>query len=142
MPEKNVFAGRYLEREGHLRADPAWLESALADPRSRVLPVWNSLNLVAGGESAASPSGAADDAMLRAVLLGRRDGTNLFAYEVESDQPPAIPEGTRFAELRTVAALMPEDQAGLLGYARAMVNWRRTHRHCGQCGALTVPAKA
>jgi NAD+ diphosphatase len=76
------------------------------------------------------------------VLLGRRDGTDLFAYEVESNQPPAIPEGTRFAELRTVAALLPEDQAGLLGYAKAMVNWRRTHRHCGRCGALTVPAKA
>ena len=111
MPEKNVFAGPYLERAGHLRADPAWLESALADPRSRVLPVWNSLNLVAGGESAASPSGAADDAMLRAALLGideiapqghpdlvflgRRDGTDLFAHEVESDEPPAIPGGTR-----------------------------------------------
>jgi NAD+ diphosphatase len=159
MPEKNVFAGPYLEREGHLRADPAWLESALADPRSRVLPVWNSLNLVMGGEPAVpSSSGTAEDTALRAallgvheiapqrtpelVLLGRRDGTDLFAYEIESDQPPAIPEGTRFAELRTVAALMPEDQAGLLGYARAMVNWRRTHRHCGRCGTRTVPAKA
>src|SRR6202453_3963924 len=159
MPENNVCAGPYLEREGHLRADRAWLESALADPRSRVLPVWNSLNLVTGGEAAApSSNGATDDPTLRAallgideiapqrppglVLLGRRDGTDLFAYEVESDEPPAIPEGTRFAELRTVAALMPEDQAGLLGYARAMVNWRRTHRHCGRCGARTEPAKA
>jgi NAD+ diphosphatase len=159
MPENNVFAGPYLEREGHLRADRAWLESALADPRSRVLPVWNSLNLVAGGEAAGPPSnGATDDPTLRAVLLsmdeiapqrppglvllGRRDGTDLFAYEVESDEPPAIPAGTRFAELRTVAALLPEDQAGLLGYARAMVNWRRTHRHCGRCGTRTEPAKA
>lgn len=158
MPEKNVFAGPYLEREGHLRADPAWLESALADPRSRVLPVWNSLNLVVGGERAVpAPDGAEDDTLRAAllgideiapqrppdlVLLGRRDGTDLFAYEVESDEPPAVPEGTRFAELRAVAALMPQDQAGLLGYARAMVNWRRTHRHCGRCGARTVPAKA
>ena len=93
MPEKNVFAGPYLEREGHLRADPAWLESALADPRSRVLPVWNSLNLVMGGEPAVpSSSGTAEDTALRAallgvheiapqrtpelVLLGRRDGTD------------------------------------------------------------------
>ena len=159
MPEKNVFAGPYLEREGHLRADPAWLESALADPRSRVLPVWNSLNLVMGGEPAVpSSSGTAEDTALRAallgvheiapqrtpelVLLGRRDATDQFPYESESDKPPAIPEGTRFAELRTVAALMPEDQAGLLGYARAMVNWRRTHRHYGRCGTRTVPAKA
>jgi len=158
MPEQNVFAGPYLEREGHLRADPARLESALADPRSRVLPVWKSLNLVVGPERAVPAVGGGKDDTLRAallgigeiapqrppdlVLLGRRDGADLFAYEVESDEPPAVPEGTRFAELRTVAALMPMDQAGLLGYARAMVNWRRTHRHCGRCGASTVPVKA
>jgi len=168
MPQNNVFAGPYLEREGHLRADPARIESALADPRSRVVPVWKSLNLVAVGPSAAAASngpsaaaaanGAADDTTLLAallgmdeiapqrppglVLLGRHNGTDLFAYEVESDETPVTPEGTRFADLRTVAALMPEDQAGLLGYARAMVNWQRTHRHCGRCGTPTVPAKA
>src|ERR1700677_3000889 len=101
MPENNVFAGPYLEREGHLRVDPAWLESALADPRSRVLPVWNSLNLVTdalgGGTSGGRPNGAADAPTLRAafldieaiapqrrpdlVLLGRRDGTDYLAYE-------------------------------------------------------------
>lgn len=163
MPQRNVFAGPYLERGGHLRADPARLQSALADPSTRVLPVWNSLNLVADGEPAApssgeTPQGGTEDTMLRAallginqvapqrpsdlVLLGRWGGADLLAYEVESAEPPAVPEGTRFAELRTVAALMPEDHAGLLGYARAMISWRRTHRHCGRCGARTAPAKA
>ena len=76
------------------------------------------------------------------VLLGRRDGSGSVRLRDRVRRAAARPEGTRFAELRTVAALMPEDQAGLLGYARAMVNWRRMHRHCGRCGALTVPAKA
>jgi NAD+ diphosphatase len=164
MQERNVFAGPYLDRAGHLRADPAWLESALADSRSRVLPVWDSLNLVADAEAAAASSsgprqhGAADNPALRAaflaideiapqrrpglVLLGRRDGTDVLAYEVESTDPPPIPEGTRFAELRTVAALLPDEEAGLLSYARAMIGWRRTHRHCGRCGATTLSAKA
>jgi NAD+ diphosphatase len=164
MQERNVFAGPYLDRAGHLRADPAWLESALADPRSRVLPVWDSLNLVAdaGGATASSSgarqSGVADDPTLRAaflgideidprrrpglVLLGRRNGTDFFACELESAEPPPIPEGTRFVDLRTVAALLPDEEAGLLGYARAMIGWRRTHRHCGRCGAKTLSAKA
>jgi NAD+ diphosphatase len=164
MEERNVFAGPYLDRAGHLRADPAWLESALADPRSRVLPVWDSLNLVADAEEAAGASsgarqnGAAQGAALRAaflgideiapqrrpdlILLGRRDGTYFFAYEVESAEPPTIPAGSRFAELRTAAALLPDEEAGLLSYARAMVGWRRTHRHCGRCGAKTLSAKA
>jgi len=164
MQERNVFAGPYLDRAGHLRADPAWLESALADPHSRVLPVWDSLNLVADAAEAiaasngAPQSGAANAPTLRAaflgidaiapqgrpdlVLLGRRNGTDVFAYEVESAEPPPIPEGTRFADLRTVAALLPDEEAGLLSYARAMIGWRRTHRHCGRCGATTLAAKA
>jgi NAD+ diphosphatase len=164
MQERNVFAGPYLDRAGHLRADPAWLASALADPRSRVLPVWDSLNFVADAEGASAASNGAPQRevanapTLRAaflgideiapqrrpdlVLLGRRNGTDFFAYEVESAEPPPIPAGTRFADLRTVAALLPDEEAGLLSYARAMIGWRRTHRHCGRCGATTLPAKA
>ena len=41
-----------------------------------------------------------------------------------------------------MAPLLAEEEAGLLGYARAMIGWRRTHRHCGRCGATTLPAKA
>jgi NAD+ diphosphatase len=164
MQERNVFAGPYLDRSGHLRADPAWLERALADPRSRVLPVWDSLNLVAdapaaGGASSVARQGeAATHRALRAaflgvdetapqrrsdlILLGRRENTDFFAWEVESAESPAIPAGTRFADLRSVAALLDEAEAGLLSYARAMIGWRRTHRHCGRCGAATVSAKA
>jgi NAD+ diphosphatase len=164
MQERNVFAGPYLDRAGHLRADPAWLESALTDPRSRVLPVRDSLNLVTGDEEGAGPADgawqtrAADHPTLRAaflgvddialerrpnlVLLGRREGTDFFACELESAESAPIPQGTRFADLRTVAALLPDEEAGLLGYARAMIGWRRSHRHCGRCGAQTLSAKA
>jgi NAD+ diphosphatase len=76
------------------------------------------------------------------VLLGRRDATDFFACEIESAEPPPNSPGTHFADLRTVAALLPEGEAGLLSYARAMIGWRCTHRHCGRCGAKTLPAKA
>jgi hypothetical protein len=49
MQTKNVFAGPYLERVSHLRADPAWFDDALADARSRVVPMWDSRSLVADG---------------------------------------------------------------------------------------------
>jgi NAD+ diphosphatase len=150
MRQRNVFEGPYLERDGHLRADPAWIVDALADPKSRVIPVWNSRNLVAGGGSA-GPSRAVllDLAQVPEkhrsaeglILLGRFGDTSLFAFEIEDMDPPTPPEGTRFEELRNVAAMLPADQAGMLGYARAMVNWRRSHRYCGRCGAGTTAAK-
>jgi NAD+ diphosphatase len=148
MQTRNVFAGPYLERAGHLRSDPVWFDEALADAHSRVVPVWNSRSLIAGGDSPRAallelgeiPAGNCNSNDL--ILLGRFDGANLFAYEIESLEPPAAPAGARFEDLRLVAAQMPEDQAGLLSYARAMISWRRTHRYCGRCGAKTVPDKS
>jgi NAD+ diphosphatase len=157
MRERNVFAGPYLERAAHLRADPAWLEAALLDPRSRAVPVWNSRSLILEAE----PAGAdgSNTAGIRAalleleripaerrnaeelILLGRFGEAHVFAYEIEGLDEPAALAGARFEELRGVAALLPQDQAGLLGYARAMITWRRTHRYCGRCGASTLAAK-
>jgi NAD+ diphosphatase len=148
MQIRNIFAGPYLERAGHLRSDPAWFDEALSDASSRVVPVWNSRSLIAGGDSPRAsllelgelPAGSCNSNEL--ILLGRFDGANLFAYEIESTDPPATPAGARFEDLRLVAAQMPEDQAGLLSYARAMISWRRTHRYCGRCGSKTVPDRS
>lgn len=135
-----------------MRADPAWFDNALADERSRVVPVWNSRNLIADGEpSAVATPGAALLELKQIpaerhnsndlILLGRFNDVNFFAYEIDSSDPPPVPNGTRFEDLRAVASLLPGDEAGVLGYARAMVTWRRRHRYCGTCGAKTVPAK-
>ncbi len=146
MRSRNVFAGAYLERAAHLRSDCAWFENALADARSRAMLIWNSRSLIAEGDppraaslelKAISPQPHPGDL----ILLGLREDTNLFAYEIESTDPPAAPLGTRFEDLRLIASMLPADEAGLLGYARAMVTWRRRHRHCGLCGAGTAPAK-
>jgi len=148
MQTTNVFAGPYLERAGHLRSDPAWFDGALSDGRSRVVPVWNSRSLIADGDSPHAvllelrevPPGSRNSNDL--ILLGRFEGAQIFAYEFEGVEPPAPPAGARFEDLRLVAATMPEDQAGLLSYARAMITWRRTHRYCGRCGTRTVADKS
>jgi NAD+ diphosphatase len=148
MQTRNVFAGPYLERAGHLRSDPAWFDDALSDGRSRVVPVWNSRSLIADDNSPHAvllelrevPEASRNSNDL--ILLGRFEGAHLFAYEIEGVEPPAPPAGARFEDLRLVAAMMPEDQAGLLSYARAMIGWRRTHRYCGRCGTRTVADKS
>src|SRR5258708_34145481 len=147
MKIRNVFAGPYVDRAAHLRQDAAWFASALADAGSRMVPVWNSRSLIAEGETPRGafprPGEIADrrpdpDAL---VLLGRVDETNFFAYEIEGVDPPQLAGGARFEDLRLVASLLPPDEAGLLGYARAMISWRRRHRFCGSGGTKTIPAK-
>jgi NAD+ diphosphatase len=148
MQPRNIYAGPYLDRAAHLREDPQWFAAALADQRSRAIPVWNSRNLVAEGSSPRAvylelgdvPTDRRHSGDL--ILLGRFGETHYFAYDLESVDSPPTPAGTRFEDLRTLASLLPVDEAGLLGYARALVSWRRRHRFCGVCGATTGSAKS
>jgi NAD+ diphosphatase len=148
MQQRNIFSGPYLDRAAHLRQDPDWFAAALADEGSRAIPVWNSRNLIAEGdipravywELSRVPAELRTGADL--ILLGRFGETSYFAFEIDSIEPPPVAPGTRFEDLRLVAAVLPIDEAGLLGYARAIVSWRRRHRFCGTCGAKTVPAKS
>jgi NAD+ diphosphatase len=148
MQQRNIFAGPYLDRVAHLRQDPAWFAAALADERSRAIPVWNSRTLIAEGDTPRAaylelsqlPPEQLNGADL--ILLGQLGGTHFFTYEIESVDPPVLLPGTRFEDLRLVGALLPVDEAGVLGYARAMISWRRRNRYCGTCGAKTLPAKS
>jgi len=148
MTTRNVFAGPYLNRASHLRQDAAWFAGALADAGSRVIPVWNSRSLIVdAGEPRAAFLGIGEIPQERRnaddlILLGKLGESSVFAYEVESMEPPQLIAGGRFEDLRLVASLLRPDEAGLLGYARAMTSWRRRHRFCGTCGARTVAAKS
>jgi NAD+ diphosphatase len=147
MAIRNVFAGPYLERAAHLRADPAWFSEALADPTSRVIPVWNSRSLIADGAPPRAALLAVGDIPAERrngshlILLGRYKDASFFAYEMESLDPPRVPAGTRFEDLRLTASVLEPDEAGVLGYARAMITWRHRHRFCGTCGAQTEAVK-
>ncbi len=148
MQQSNVFAGPYLDRAAHLRQDPAWFAAALADERSRALPVWNSRNLIIDGEAARAAflELSAIPAQLRSsndlILLGRFGDVPIFAYEILAAEAPQLLSGARFEDLRMVASMLAADEAGLLSYARAMIAWRSRHRFCGTCGAATLSAKS
>jgi len=148
MRTSNVFAGPYLDRASHMRQNAEWYAAALVDARSRVIPVWNSRSLIAdfGAPHAVFVGVDVVPAGRRSVedliLLGRVDEVAYFVYEFDSIEPPALAAESRFEDLRNVASLLPAREAGVLGYARAMVSWRRRHRFCGTCGSRTLAAKS
>jgi NAD+ diphosphatase len=146
MQQRNTLAGPYLDRASHLRDDAAWFANALADERSRILPVWNSRNLIEGEPPRAAmlELSSVPDERRNAdhlILLGRFRGIDIFTDEILSADPPFAKDGSRFEDLRMVASLLPEDEAGLLGYARGMIAWRARHLFCGTCGYKTTPIK-
>ncbi len=81
----NYYANTGLDRASHLRGDAAWIAARLADPESRVVPVWRSRSLIAGVEADVGPW-----AWARADASGRprggKDGGTDGAGD--DDQPP------------------------------------------------------
>jgi len=142
-----------LDRAAHLRRDEARLQTVIADPATLVVPVWQSRSCVfmadSGGVRAQLLSGieqlgAIDPATLpgSVIVLGSFRGQATIAVELCSEQPPPLPAGSSFRELRSVAGELPAEEAALLAYARAMVLWRERHRFCGRCGAPTVASQS
>ena len=144
----NFLAGPYLDRVAHLRHDEARLRAALDDPSTLYIPVWRTRNLISRTEDSwtaqllrdARAHVSTDSSQL--ILLGEFRNALCFAFELPPDEPPAIDAQAEFKDLRIVAGELPEEEAGVLAYARAMVSWRERHRFCGRCGATNHPTQA
>jgi len=147
MVENLSYTAVALDRAAHLRRDEAWIDARLADPATRVVALWQSLNLI--DDKAAEPKAvflsAADGQALvfqaeEVIFLGLDDTTAYAAVDISSlDDATAadIAAGGEFIDLRRLGALMGGSDASILAYARGMVHWHRRHRFCGICGQPT-----
>ena len=146
MPDTDItFAGGRLDRATSVRGDTAALAAALASPQARFVPVWRQRCLVENeraGLLSAAQLGAATPTADAAILLGRNADHWLFAAELDATCEPVPASGQLFTELREVMGQLPAEDAALVAYARAMVNWRARHRHCGVCGGSNQPQEA
>lgn len=155
-PRPNVFSGPYLDRRTQARKDAAAVAAALADPAAQLVPVWRHRSLVRSlpepqavllSGSHAIRAYLEDEAL---IYLGQFRGRATFAIDLDEStldrhaaaHSPTLEEAAEFQDVRTVGALLPEDEAGLLAYARALVYWRAKHRHCGACGQPMRPQDA
>ena len=147
----NYFSAGDLDRATLLRPLGGWLADRLADPATRIVPVWRSRSLLSDGaipepvlfspnELATAGIDCAD-----AILLGTRAEVAYFALDVGGDETAAarlIPPGASYHELRDVGPLLDDAAGALLAYARAMTHWHARHRHCGDCGSRTRSEEA
>ncbi len=146
----NYFSAGDLDRATGLRPRDEWLEERLADPATRIVPLWQSRNLFQG-DSAPQPVllspaelGKAGFDCGAAVLLGTRGSIAYFALDLVVDEASLsrlLPAGASFRELRDVGPLLDASAGSLLAYARAIAYWHARHRHCGDCGAATRVAE-
>jgi len=135
-PLHSHFSGPYIERATALRRNPAQLAAAWRADGTRFLPVWEAQCLIREGAAARlrrEEIGSELPDPAQGIFLGLEQGEHRFAFAVESRELPELPG--QFGGLRDLVSNVPADDAGLLAYARGMINWHRQHRHCGLCGA-------
>ena len=77
-------------------------------------------------------------APVRSLYLGELDGVPCRSAELPEDHE--APPGMAFRTLRDLYGRVDEHLWTLAGRAAQLVEWDRTHLHCGRCGAPTEHA--
>ncbi|MCC1496407.1 NAD(+) diphosphatase [Alcanivorax sp. 1008] len=70
------------------------------------------------------------------IYLGCLDGQHCCAVSLEDDTDP--PQGFFPEELRRLIHLLPQGDFMLASRAMQLFAWRRDHRFCSRCGAVTM----
>jgi NAD+ diphosphatase len=154
-----------VDRAAGRRTDPKLLETALADPSTRVLVLVGGATAVATGDAGAPrlqllaglPADVVADAPLL-LFLGEDAGRSYVAAvwpgpdlppgrSLEADLPAAVagldfPRGVRWSGLRDVGSVLDDADAGVVTAAVALANWHRSHPRCPRCGTPTEVAQA
>jgi len=148
------YAGGHLDRASLWRHDAPWIAERLTESTTILVPVWRDRSLfdrpVTGGSPLpvllprAAFRSAHQPQPEDFVFLGL-DGTSaVFAVDLsareEADAQAACGRG-EFTDLRVVGPSLEPRHAALLAYARGILHWHRTHRHCGRCGSRTTSAQ-
>lgn len=140
----NVFSNYPLDKAGHRRRDTAWLETAGADPKAMLAPMWRMQPFLMG-----APRGPREIGWLGMhtrsalgngplVFLGEDDGgAPLFALQIpdrfDVAESPIADLGS-FEDMRVAAAQLSAGDVAMLGCAKALFEWHARHGYCANCG--------
>ncbi|MCO5560755.1 hypothetical protein L7F22_014375 [Adiantum nelumboides] len=125
-----------FNRAAERRADSKWLSEAFSSS-ALIIPFLGSKSLVKSGEPVLLPSKGFPTGEItksahikQPIFLGLTETSNnpLFAVEVsgiwrEHMSSELSPEGSEWVDLRSYASNLRSNDAGLLAYARGLVEW-------------------
>jgi NAD+ diphosphatase len=132
-----AFAGAALDRDDHLRGDPARLAALLAGDAMLLHLDGLAPEMDAAGRLQWLPASAAPPGT-ELVFLGMLDGVARFgAVPTTGDADPAYAHRKSWAAI----ALLGGGDLAIYGTARSVLDWHARHRFCARCGQPTVLAK-
>lgn len=143
VDQEMFFSQPAFNRAVDRRTDSAWLSEVFLTS-ALVIPLLGSKNLIKDGVPVMVASTkfqiCKKGLLCKPIFLGYTDDVNkpLFAVEVSSfcssADVPVWMVGAEWVDLRRYGPQLKINDAGLLAYARGMVEWHTRHRFCGCCG--------
>ncbi len=142
---RNTFSGLHLDRKPFAHDDIRDIDARLASPRAAFVVIRRDEVLfdpVSGGPLLLGHRELVQCAELResALLLGADETTSYFALNysrLSAQAGDCVDSLGTFEKLRQHTAILPPDQAALLGFARSAVGWNEAVRFCSVCGHPT-----
>jgi NAD+ diphosphatase len=142
------YAGGILDRAAKLREDDDWISAALVSDAAMAVLIHNDQHLVTRVDrrddirAAILPLSTVRERLVTNggswVFLGLDGEVPMFGVDVSAEliaDVHEIRDAGEFADLRRIGPLVPEAEAAMLAYARAMIAWQKRHRFCGVCGS-------
>lgn len=148
--EAICFSDAGIKRASEYRNQLSWLLKAFSSPNTLVVPVMKNKNMVKNGQPLILPIQNTDIKKENlkfsdSIFLGlTRDENNpVFAIDAADvlsaeGSKPAWFEGVELVDLRKYGPNLKTSEAGLLAYARGMIEWHNQNRFCGCCGTKMV----
>lgn len=139
MNAAHVFSSNPIDRAQSARRDSAWLDEQRRHPGGRYLPFRKLSPAIRRTEAPQLgwlEPGQADHlpGLDQAVLLGLQDGAPHYAFPVGEATDDGA-DAMEFVDARTIGALLPSADAGILAQARSMLDWHARNRFCSACGS-------
>jgi NAD+ diphosphatase len=147
MEEIYCFAGNPLDRVSERRRDTVWLRSLLADPTSRMLPLYDLKPVIREPHRPAlewqelAPWRETIDAGATLVFLGIADGRAHFTIDASAAGSPLDPSAEN-VDVRSLSPQIAAGEAAILAEARSLIDWHARHRFCARCGSPTDMSSA
>lgn len=139
-----TFSGNPLARAERELADPAWIAAQRADPRGRYL-VLHHLDAPVTSEDDPQLAWLHPDELPpfegEPIVLGIGDGVPHFAIvtadaaEADARADGVGPAGLNYLDARTLASMLPAEEAAIVAQARALAEWHERYAFCPRCGA-------
>ncbi|HEX6833030.1 MAG TPA: NAD(+) diphosphatase [Rudaea sp.] len=141
----NAFSSLILDRASDQRDDAAWISERLraagtrfvvlrSDGRALVHPDRRALRALELAERRALAELREDETP---IYLGNAAGADHFLMHLDDATADRLAAelGADYLDLRTAGLALPEFDAGLFAYARALTHWQSRTRFCSNCAA-------